>query len=409
MIRTGRVRLPLQVGTSALMLLAKALAMLVPSFVLVMLAPILALAIVGTRNVGLAQVFQYAFWIGGSVAIGRALRLLGAAYRRRPSDVLLDGESVRFDGGRHHGFELGWRDVQPATWSLAEVKGVHVLATGSGSETDLVLAETHAATERRSLGDLLTSIRAIARAKVGDEPAPPPPPPGVLLCARCGAPLAPEDGAAVACVYCHFATAVPDVLRARIRTGREEAARRTASAEAVTRLLDQRSAPSAARLLVSASVVMLGSWLVSFGAVFVNLWNGDLDVERSVVLLAFPLAVVLALFCAIRALLANRSALSLVAFHLGAGATARGTPACRRCAGPLGAPSGASPVVGCVYCGTENVLGLEIVRGRSVEEEHLTIEAALARRRADRAGAWALAGAAAVLGAVAAILLAGGA
>jgi hypothetical protein len=383
--------------------------MLIPAFVLVMLAPILALALAGTRNIMLAQVFQYALWIGGSLVIGHALRTLAAAYRRRPSDMLLDHEIVQVDGGRHHRFELGWGDVDPDTWSLELVKGTYRLRTGSGSEHDLVFAETHDAEERRSLADLLETLQTIARTKTGVAAERAAAPSGVLCCGRCGAPVAPEDVAAVACDYCAVACEIPGALRVRIREGRAQAKLRSASVAIVARLLDQPGAPIAARLLLLAAMAMLGAWLVGFGGMLVHLWNGVLDGKKVFVLLAFPMALILALFCGLRALFANRSALSLVAFHLGAGATAGGRPACRRCAGPLAAPHERSPIVSCAYCGTENVLGLELVRGTTVEHEHMTLEAAFQHRQRARRFAGLLAVAAALLAIVASALLFSGA
>jgi hypothetical protein len=89
--------------------------------------------------------------------------------------------------------------------------------------------------------------------------------------------------------------------------------------------------------------------------------------------------------------LANRRALSLVSLRFGAMPPLReGDPyGCRQCAAPLPKREG-RVVVGCLYCGAENVVGTDLRRaGARAKGQERSVMDALRHRRRARGAFWA--------------------
>lgn len=419
------IRLPVQVGTSSLGNLGRAAAALVPGA---------ALAVAGgLRVAGGARAAGAALAAGGCFLVAFALAQARHAFRTRAADAILDDAGLAIEGGAHHGLRLAWAEIDPErtraetieesrlSVARAVAHGVFVFFSAIFANTleaapdspvplrrlfvvtrdgrTFRLAEAEHPAEQRSLDALLGTIQA----RLARSPSPPVVPPSVLVCAGCGAPLAPDDVGSVRCPACGRSNPVPEDLRGRLRAHRSVAEARRATEGSVRALLDQPGAPRTNGVLVAGAAVCALAWaaavlpLLSFGvrraATFEVGW-----------MLASGLLATLAVFFLARASLSDRRALRLLATGFGARAPAGdgGGARCRRCGAPL--PVSGELVQVCAYCDAENVLGIDLRPDVAESAEHaLSLADMLAARGRERASRRWLA-AAALLGA----LVAGG-
>ncbi len=411
-----QTRLPLQIGTSSLWSAARAAASLVSGPALVVVA--------------VAAFFddRVSFAIGaGLVVAGVLLFLFGVthvqqAVRSRASDVVLRRDGVRIEGGRFHGLTLAWSEIDRTACELAETKerrltaltiaanaGMVVAAIVTESLPDdifsgeieilrlrlarrngppLVVAEAERPIEKDSLRALHESIRA-DHWYTTEAPAPQPAPPSVVACTACGAAAVPEDAATVACAYCGATVAIPETVRAGVRDGRAIGRSRRRSEHLVSRLVRQPGAARVGLELTFAWTLMMLAWPV---AIALTLGTADpemlvgLGVRGALPPVLFALSTILGLFCVARARLSDRFALRLLTLEFGARRPAApGAPfTCRRCGAPLG-PARDAIVASCVYCGTENVLGVDLGhRASSEAQQSGTLAEALQQRGRER-------------------------
>src|SRR5678815_1858401 len=108
--RITAIRLPLQIGTSSLWSVARS-SVLFPGLVLVGLGVWAIIALIDMDKVGFA--------VGGTlIAVGGLLlyyayRHIKLALGERPSDVVLDSNGLRIEGGAQDGLALGWAEIDP--------------------------------------------------------------------------------------------------------------------------------------------------------------------------------------------------------------------------------------------------------------------------------------------------------
>jgi hypothetical protein len=420
------VRLPLQIGTSSLWSLARGSATLLPG---------LAIVVGGLFVLVEVWTVACAILVLGGLLVWFAGMHLYLAARARPSDVLLDGRGLRIDGGVHHGRAIPWAHVDPARcaletqqvkrYTLLRIFGnffavllsllargnrffwiepalidIAKLSVGLRDGSKVVVAEAERPVEKESLEALFDAIRSSGwhetHAGQAASPAPVPAARGrnrhtamglqVLICMRCGGIAAPEDKPQVVCRYCQSPVAVPPDLQERIRAANQVAAGRGTSDRLVGKLLQQPGAKRTGTRLFAAAVPMMLAWPAALAAIAVEASANALGFGSAVELLLFPIAVILGLFFILRAKLADRFALRLLTLDFGAQRPARaGDPhTCRQCDAPLPERPG-SVLVRCVYCGADNVLGLDLRRdaGKATREAS-SLEDALAKRTKER-------------------------
>jgi hypothetical protein len=386
------LRLPLQIGTSALYSLARGGAFATPALIFLVVAIVIVLWL---PDMGDASGYLFAaLATPGLVLLRFSWKHLKRAHAERPSDLLVDRDGFGVAGGPHRALRVAWRDIaaveletpsKPKDPDKEEdntdlrVLTIHA-RSGTGTKRQ-VLASAERAGEQRSLRDLMDTLRAAARRE--PEAAPPS---GVdtFACGKCGAALAPADVADVACPYCSHATPVGDTLRVRLR---DAASVRARPDTAIARLLDQPGAGRVGAVYVAASVFTLVAWPLAIAAMTAEYARGTLSVLRVAWLVAFVAACIVGLYGAIRGRLVERQALRLVAVEFAALEPVKpGDPyRCQRCVAPLPAPGEARVVVHCVYCAADNVLGLQLGHAaRVAREESRSLAEALARRARER-------------------------
>lgn len=346
-------RLPLQTGASALRHLFAGSLAFVPGYLL--LLGVVAASVVWP------PVFAIGVYLGMAavVLIGFGSRRLHQAFRDRPTDLLLNAQGARVEGGPHvsvYSMMMSWSDLARDNWHVGKDKDCTELVTGSG-DTAMVLAHATEWGEAFSLQEIAELVAATAKERTGG-----PQDSGVVRfrCPTCGAPLDPADVDAVTCPYCEHAVPVPAELRQRTRAARQLQASERVTPELVRRFMAQPSARRVNAIGGIAALAMLGSWP---GAAAAGAWLYYLDrlnvgVVAGLIILA-PASIWL-MYALASATITNRRALQLVALRLSAHSGSGGRPQCRVCGAGLDA--GDDPVVTCRFCGTPNILGLDLRR-----------------------------------------------
>ncbi len=206
-----------------------------------------------------------------------------------------------------------------------------------------------------------------------------------LSCTRCGAPASPADQAAVQCRYCGEWVAIAEDIRARLRAVLVRDTSRRASEQLVAKLVRQPGALRTAFVIAVAALPSMFVWPVIL-VIAAGLYAlAFLRLSNSVLLVTAALASIAAFFFLVRGQLSDRQALRLLTLHFSARAPAQpGAPhGCRVCSAPLVEPPGAA-LVACLFCGAENVLGLDAGReAKTQTDERMSLEDALNARRAE--------------------------
>lgn len=401
------IRLPLQVGSTSSWALLRAALTLGPGAVLLAWGARLYRA--DETSGAMLALLPGAFLV--LYAVQQGVR----AWQARPSDALLTEQGVRFEGGRMGGVALAWAELD-AEHTLAEdakelrlsltrvlenaaflffstllanspelapeqrlpVRRLRLRAKG-GREWLAAVAEKVG--EQRSLDALVGSLRA----KLGVEPkVEVAAPVGVLTCASCRAPLAPGEAATVTCPFCGQVTPVPAELQQRHHAQRALAQSRAATEQLVETLLEQPGATKASASLGLTALGLVVAWAVALGPLFVSGLDDVGGFEVGVALVAGLLASLAVVSFGKTALL-NRGALRVLTSSFGARAPAdpRGPPECRSCRAPL--PFAERTVVGCAYCGADNILGVDLRAHVAPMKEHqLSLEQLFASRKRQR-------------------------
>jgi hypothetical protein len=413
------VRLPLQIGTSSLWSVARGAATLVPGVALVIAAlPLVVVSFYATVFVGVV----------GALLVYFAVMHLYIAARSRPSDVILTPEGLRVEGGVHHGRAIAWPAIDPDRTSLSIEKErrytlLRVLGNGLAvvlmmlartrvfwverREFDIarlrvalrdgsavLLAEAERPIEKESLEALHEAIRSSGWHAPPGEKRPKRAAGArhttlgisVLFCDRCGAVAIPDDRDAVPCRFCQNPVPIPPATRERVAASLRVREGRRTSDRLVGQLLRQPGARSTGTRLVAAAVVMMLAWPVAFSVGGVEIATGLHDALGLSSLLVFPVSIILGLFFLLRASLADRFALRLLTLDFGAQHLKKeGDPyTCRRCDAPLPDDPGAV-VVGCRYCGADNIKGIDLRREAvDATREATSLEDALAKRAGER-------------------------
>ena len=395
------LRLPLQVGTSSLAGFARASAAFVPGCLLIVsiVLPAMLAPWDEAAEVYPHLIVPYVFAIFAGIAlIAYARKHVWLAFRERPCDILFGPDGFRIEGGRLNGFgtsfaEIEWirltgrheklEIIEDAEGKKAENFWRLIVATRDGRERVLGTAED--VRERDSLQALCDTIHESIRKSDKSQPqkAEPPVP---LKCSGCGAPAFPADSEIVKCPYCGTPIRIPDDVRMRIRaiTKRDAAAQR--SEKMIEKLINQPGALRTSFFVFLAAIPSMLAWpaaVLGAGVLYALCY---LRVANAILLAIAAFGVIASLYYLVRGQLTDRQALRLLTMSFAAHAptTAGGTHRCRQCNGPLVEPAG-QVLVRCVYCGAQNVLGLdargEAQKGRAQVE---SLDEALFTRRMER-------------------------
>jgi DNA-directed RNA polymerase subunit RPC12/RpoP len=377
------VRLPLQVGTSALWSGARSAATFLPALGLIAFG-IHAIIAMGAETLGFA-VLAFFLVCGGGLAYF-SWRHFTLALRLRPSDVVLNAAGIRIVGGRERDELIAWSEIAVAQCRVTEADeprvtlwflllagisaGFSVAAESAvdltpeskvrlyklwlarKGEGDLLIAETERPSEERSFQALIDSLRAAG--EPGDAPAPARVE-GALHCTKCGAPVPPTEEPHATCTQCGAEVRVPEATRALLRSARTKAGDDASLHRSVRRLLDQPGATHVNVMMALAALPMFIAWPAAL-YVAIKQYSADaLAVSVTLPLVVFPVATILGCFLLVRVRLANRAALRILTLDFGARAPSRkgDPPACRQCGAPLRDAPG-EVVTRCLYCSAEN-------------------------------------------------------
>lgn len=386
------LRLPLQIGTSALLSLARGSLLAVPGLILLTIAVVIILWLpdMGDASGYLFLVISFPGFTVGAFA----WKHLKRAHAERPSDLIVERGGFEVTGGPLHGRRMTWTEIRRVTIVTPPKPGkgkdepddsdLRVMTVAFVEKGELVLASAERAGEQQSLRELAQTLDAASR--TGDDVKPPTLSKAVdlLVCAGCGAALAPIDGASIACPYCEHDTKVPDAMRAQVRDSFAVEHRPDAT---IAKLLDQPGAGLVGALFVTAAAFMMVAWPIAILLMFIEYKAGTLSFEHVLLLVAFVASCILGFYALIRTRLVDRQALRLMAVEFAAIEPAKpGEPyRCQHCLAPLPAAGENQVVVGCVYCKAANVLGLHLGREASIaREESRSLERALANRTRER-------------------------
>ena len=365
------VRLPLHIGVDALWRAAGVSALLLPGLVLV------ATSVVLEADSSVRMVCG----VLGAIFMLVGAGLIWFAWSARASDAVLGPEGIRIEGGRHGGIFLRWEEIASARMHADALAAEHRLQLTTRNGQTFVAADATDTAEIASLDALRQTIQS----RVGEEPEPLPRIADVACCARCGAPLPPTDQPAVSCGACGMSNPVDPRLRERVTMQRGADEKLRATSIAIARLLDQPGARFATLTLVIASIACAAVWGTVFGAYWI-LGSEAIDAFALGVGCFNGWAFTFASFGFARIALARRRALLLLSTAFGARPPMRAgdAPGCRQCGAPL--PLGGGVIASCIYCGTQNVLGMNVrPLLRRVQMHGNSIEKLLVEQKADRA------------------------
>ena len=430
---TPPVRIPLQLGNSAVLGRLRASALFLPSLVLLFAWIAVPGWIGGWADDTLGDPFGSILGmlallpglaLGVLAIVGMAFASEGAddATKQTPSDLVLTRGSVKVEGGPHDGVTIAWRQLGSVVVeqnaksdagamlrmfaAILRFLRLGALAQRLHAEAwelkvgDRVLGSAVARGEVESLRLLAQTLLALAEEPKSSAP-PSPSSPEVIACPGCGGAATPADLPHVKCRFCDREVEMPAQIRERIRAHAQVrgAARHERT---IRRLLDQPGAAWAGRWLRLGATIMRFAWPLALVVLLtLVIMNGQEEDELPRIVLResqpYPfgrdllLSAGLAFACfagvtvALDAYFANRRALRLVTLDFGATPPSRAGASwsCRVCAAPL--PDSERMLARCVYCDAENVLGIDLRRqGARSEAQSRGIAPALRHRRRAR-------------------------
>lgn len=322
-------------------------------------------------------------WLGvivGVLAGVWVLATFGAfveGWKRRASDLVLAAAACEIRGGPLHGTQHRFADLSPGFCELQQ----HT--PGSSDEiiearlTLRIQGETaaisHEPSEDRSLQSIAQTLQGLAQHRGADTAAAPTGKPrlAVVHCPGCGAAVPPR--LVGRCPYCDQPLVLPEPVRAQLQAQAAHDVDRRACEGLLRRVLRQPPALQInATLLLLLPPLLLG-WPVA-GAIFDEFYQGRqlLRPYHGVALALAALCSNLALQFLLRAQVAARSAVRVIATHFAAQPPSRpgAPPDCRACAAPLPVEPGQLLVL-CGYCQAENVTGLNLVPVAAAQAEQL--------------------------------------
>ncbi len=208
----------------------------------------------------------------------------------------------------------------------------------------------------------------------------------LLHCPHCGSANPPDETPVTDCLYCRESIPVPVELQEKISALRKTAEHDSKSEALLKSLLNQGKARWASLRLKTGGLVLL----VMVPLIYLAYeWFDKRSMTNIILTLIFALFFATA-YCTVffltRASLVNRRALRLITFGFAAVPPAddNSPHLCRSCGAPL-RPRIGSMIVRCLYCSTQNILGLDFRSElKPSAEQRRTLADAFAGRRRER-------------------------
>jgi hypothetical protein len=396
------IRMPIQLGSSAARRFLSGFAYTLGGGLGAALALALALESYQKHGVTGSLATKLLAALGLLVFVALGISTLRRGYRARASDAIFDERGVRIEGGPHHGEHFTYAMLSPQHLALEKHReGKGKFATRlvvyedprhrARGSTELALSIDPA--ETQSLEALMKTLGAVTFSAGSTAPSSL----AVLCCEGCGAPVVPVDQPVATCQFCARQTAMPEKLREQIRASALLVQKRPRLEKLVKKLMRQPGAASVNRLAAGLFGITLATPLLAGGAAayqfltadsyrYVTIWG----------LIEFPFFAALGSSFLLRARIVDRIALGRLTLDFSAKRSDNSEIVCRSCGGPLPVVADAA-AVRCIYCGSDNVLGVDLRQSAgNVAREHQSLEAVLAQRTRRRF-AWAAGGVASVL------------
>lgn len=213
-----------------------------------------------------------------------------------------------------------------------------------------------------------------------------------LTCPHCGSANPPDEAERTQCLYCHQEIPVPAEMRERLRAVRETMQHDGHSEDLLAALMRQgKSRWASLRLKLGGAALLILVPLLYLGYE----WFDRRSMVNIILVLIFGFFFVTTYACVFfitRASLVNRRALRLITLGFAAvpPANVESPHLCRGCGAPL-RPEKGRLVVTCLYCSTQNILGLDFrPELKPSEEQEKSLASAFSDRRRERVK-WALA------------------
>lgn len=359
----GELRMPLQIGHSALVegTVAAAIAVNATALAFTYLVDTPGWQV---RLVALALVVCTGLWIAF---------VWGSLSGCRASDLILGPAGLRVDGGPHHGLTLAWTALDPARCHVTDsdkrrpddpIRG-HELIVATTDGRSFPIAEAYQTEDREALVVALDEIRAVhGLAPVAASARDLQPAPAavaavdVLRCPGCGASLAPTDLSSVTCPMCQQQVPVPPAVRAHLAEDAALAREAEAARPLIRSLLDQPGASAANRHLLLALVLVFLAPLLG-AALYAPMRLRGLGSEGNTVLV-FLAGASLAVLVAVLTNPPFARRVALRACLIDLGARHDGGPRCRGCGAALPDQHASHALVRCPYCRCDNILGVDL-------------------------------------------------
>ncbi len=385
------LRIPLQIGTSALSSLVWTAMWFVPGSLLVGI-PLTVLIALGITDIGDAA--GYIFF-PGLFCCGMAWKYLLRARSQRPSDLVLTPGGFEIRGGPNAGRRLAWTELTKVALETPTKKAAKeeddsdlkqlCIYRGPNAGDRIELAAADRPSEQRSFVELARTLEAGRGAlpEYQQRTAAEADATALVVCPACAAAVSPADAETVVCPYCQATVPVGAEVRQKLRDAADFARRPDA---AVSKLLEQPGAGFLTGVLSVGALFMLTAWPAAFVLATLNYFAHAFTLAGALYLALFVVACVVGFFGLIRGRLVDRQALRLVALDFGAiPPTSAGKPyLCRRCLAPL-PPRDEQVLMTCVYCRSDNILGIDLHRDANVaREETQSLAIALKRRTSER-------------------------
>jgi len=292
-------------------------------------------------------------------------RILGASFKSRSY-----AETTLYLVGNEHKNAQGQKIMLARGENELDTESVHALYDTLKNRALSYTTEGQVQTEERLKRIFLHADTTIER----------------LICPHCGSANPPDEAQQTTCLYCKELIPVPAELRAKIKAIREATEHDSKSEALLNKLLRQgKSYWASLRLKIGGLSLLLSVPLLFLGYE----WFDKRSMANIILMLIFALffATTYCLFFFItRTTLVNRRALRLITLGFAAipPADDKSPHLCRGCGAAL-RPRAGSMVVKCVYCSTQNILGLDFrPELQSSTEQERTLTDAFAGRRRER-------------------------
>lgn len=299
-----------------------------------------------------------AAWVFGVLFLPFQLRKL------RASDLIFGDREIEVVSGPAHGTKIPRDQAYLRMQYVSDTDAI--IAAGALVYENLTLAEADDPDELRSLEAIVDLAAPIAHAESidstgwrftnADESA-------WIACSTCGAPMAPSSDAETDCRACGARQCMPDSVRTSVDAERELANARVRSDHAVQGLLAQPRPWRVNLALAICAIPVVVTWPV-LGAFFDEFYQcrGVFQWTDGIPVFFGGLGISSGGLMFVRAQIEGRIAhrVLVTAFRACRPHRADAPWTCGHCGGPLPEVGNERVVVRCVYCRTDQILGVDL-------------------------------------------------